>query len=221
MKFKAVIFDWDGTIVDTMHLKLSNAAKLFAEHYDTDPQKIIQSYKRYSGISRRELFDIIAKENIGRSLSNIEFNRLNLAFTEKNISVFRNADVFDDRNKVFLQWLKDRDILLFVSSSGFKQEIETLAEMLGIKEYFLEILGSRPGFKKGRDHISYIREKYKLQSSQIIFVGDDKEDVKLVGKLGVQTAAVCKDKPRKFFANEFPDFVIKKLEELKKVVCVV
>ncbi|MFX1508020.1 MAG: HAD family hydrolase, partial [Promethearchaeota archaeon] len=41
-----------------------------------------------------------------------------------------------------------------------------------------DILGWRPGFEKGKDHFNYVKAKYKLSSSNIVFIGDSLNDAK-------------------------------------------
>ena len=90
-EIKAVVFDWDGTIVNTMPFKLDNAGQVFAKHFDVSPREIALSYKAYSGIARRDLFNLIAKDNIGRELTALEFNQLSQFFTTKNLESYKRS----------------------------------------------------------------------------------------------------------------------------------
>src|SRR3990172_2965869 len=104
-RIKAIVFDWDGTVVNTMQNKKNNASAIFAERYGAAHENVVRSYERYSGVPRKELFNLIAKENIGRELSPIEFNKLSSVFTLNNIDSFKKNNVFDEDNRGILQWL--------------------------------------------------------------------------------------------------------------------
>lgn len=217
-KIKAIVFDWDGTVVNTMQHKKYNASVIFAEHYGVAAEKIILSYEKYSGVSRKELFDLIARENIGRALSHIEFNKLTSEFTLRNIDSYKRNKVFDERNRRVLLWLKAQGYLLFVSSSAVSREIEKLAELLDIKGYFQEILGSSDNFRKGKDHVDFIKKTYNLKVSEIAFVGDEKADMRLAGRLGLMCVGIVNGKSESALDKEFADYVIKNLSDLKEIL---
>ncbi|KON26829.1 hypothetical protein AC481_06430 [miscellaneous Crenarchaeota group archaeon SMTZ-80] len=218
MSIKAILFDWDGTIVNTMTIKVKNASETFAEKFNIASEKAAISYERYSGISRKELFQLIAKENIGRSLSITELNNLSAKFTSRNIDSFNKNKVFDEKNREVLIWLVAKGYNLIVSSSALKCEIEDLAELLDIRRYFKEMLGSSDNFKKGKDHINYIKKKYRLASDQMMFVGNEKADIRLSGRLGITCVGIANGKLESDLSAEFADYVIPNLTDLKKVL---
>ena len=216
VKINAIVFDWDGTIVNTMPLKIKNASEIFTEYYDVPTEDAAESYKKYSGVSRRELFNLIAKENIGKELSTFVFNRLSAEFTSRNIDSYKKNKVFDENNREALLWFSEQKMMLFISSSAVKDEIEELAEYLDLKKFFNEILGSSGNFKKGKPHINYIKNKFNLVTSQIMFVGDEKPDMRLANRLGVMCVGISNGKPKDTLYTEFADYVMHNLIELKE-----
>ena len=217
-EIKAVVFDWDGTIVNTMPFKLDNAGQVFAKHFDVSPKEIALSYKAYSGIARRDLFNLIAKDHIGRELTALEFNQLSQFLTTKNLESYKRNQVFDETNREILGWLKDNNISLFISSSAIQREINELAEYLKISDYFTEILGSREGFKKGKDHLDYLRNKYHLDSNKIIFVGDEKADMRLSGRLAIRCVGISQTADNDDLHDEFADLIISDLSGLRDII---
>ena len=217
-RIKAVVFDWDGTVVDTMPIKICNASNIFSEQYDVDSESIAESYRKYSGISRRDLFDLIAKENIGRELSKIEFNRLSSEFTSRNVESYKTNKVFDNNNRKVLVKIREHGFMMFISSSANKDEIEKLAMLLDLKKYFEEILGSTGHFKKGMAHINYIKKKYGLKTTQIMFVGDERADMRLAGRLGVMCVGVVNNKEKNELKDEFGDYVIQELSSIVELL---
>jgi len=221
---KAICFDWDGTIVDTMSLKIKNAGELFHEFSGNkiDKNHFENSYKRYSGIPRKELFNAIVKDNIGKSLTDLEFNYLSNTFTQKNSSSFKTQKVFrEDVRSLLAQLKKTLKLQLFVSSSAIVEEITSLAKHLQIEKYFTEILGSNPGFRKGKDHLLYISKKHSFSFQNILFVGDEIADIRLSGKLGVPNVGIAREKTKRTLSMEFADLVINDIVELKKVFSLV
>ncbi|HZD56304.1 MAG TPA: hypothetical protein VE136_06260, partial [Anaerolineales bacterium] len=64
MSFGCVLlFDWDGTLINSLDIKVRNAGLLFAETFDLDPAGVEAAYRRHSGIPRQQLFDAICVDN--------------------------------------------------------------------------------------------------------------------------------------------------------------
>ena len=53
---KVIVFDWDGTLFDSMDNKTRNMGLVFHHHFDFSEKEVVALYCRYSGIPRRELF---------------------------------------------------------------------------------------------------------------------------------------------------------------------
>ena len=105
-----------------------------------------------------------------------------------------------------------------VSVATTQEEIGTGAKILGIDHLFEAILGSREGFRKGREHMDFLKKQFGLSSAAIVFVGDEKADMRLAGRLGLRTVGIARDKPASELREEFADAVILRLQELKDVV---
>ena len=217
-RIKAIVFDWDGTIVDTMPLKIENVSRIFKKHYGISCKNTRESYKNYSGVSRKELFNLIAKDNIGKGLSSFEFSKISAEFTLRNINSYKSSTVFNEKYREIFTWLTKRNLMLFVSSSAVKDEIVKLAILLNIKDCFLEILGSFDNFRKGKHHIDYIKKKYALSTNHIMFVGDEKVDMRLSGRLGLMCVGVANGKCKSSLEMEFADYVIQDLTELRSIL---
>ena len=52
-----VLFDWDGTLINSLEIKIRNASMVFHEILGANPEKIGEAYRHYSGIPRRQLFE--------------------------------------------------------------------------------------------------------------------------------------------------------------------
>ncbi len=216
---KAVVFDWDGTVVDTMTSKIRNCGQLFEQTFRCSPERVSESYRKHSGIPRRELFEAIARDTLGRGLSEQEFSTLSNSFTAMNITTYSHSDeVLDADTHSALLRLREEHYLLFVSSSATQEEIGAGAKSLGIDGLFEAILGSRAGFRKGKEHIEFIRKQYGLETSAILFVGDEKADMRLAGRLGLRVVGLARDKSKESLSEEFADHVISELPELHDVL---
>lgn len=215
---KAVIFDWDGTVVDTMPLKIQNASEAFSRVFGACPRRVKETYEKYSGVPRKELFQFIAQESIGRKLSHSEFQQLSAEFTRTNLENYKKNSVFDEASRSALQSLKKKGLRLFVSSSAVQDEVMGLAVELGLDNLFDEILGSRDGFRKGKEHIQYLSDAYQIPVHQMAMVGDERADIRLSQKVGVMAIGVTRHKTSDFFKAEYADHVVAHLGELEGVL---
>jgi len=52
-----IVFDWDGTLIESLPLKIRNAGRLFEETFGVPRAGIEAAYRVHSGIPRRQLLD--------------------------------------------------------------------------------------------------------------------------------------------------------------------
>jgi mannose-1-phosphate guanylyltransferase len=58
-----VLFDWDGTLIDSLDLKIRNAGALFERALGIPHDKVEVVYRQHSGLPRRQVFRAICQEN--------------------------------------------------------------------------------------------------------------------------------------------------------------
>ena len=211
---KAFLLDWDGTLIDSLPIKIENAAQLFADRLGADGAAVKASYAYHSGVPRRELFDRIAEECLGRPLGDAEFSGLSDAFSAANRSEVVARGALRDGVDEALQALQADGCLLFVSTSAAQDEIGALGVHYGLDAYCQELLGSRPGFSKGPEHAAYISAKYDVPVEQIAGVGDEATDVRLHRAAGIFSVGVVGTEEREALVAEGADRVIEELSEL-------
>jgi len=203
-----VIFDFDGTIVDSMEAFADIAAEVMPKHYPVDGETARKLYLETSGIPFfQQLEQIFPKDRSNRPASE-EFERVKLeSYLEK--PAFRDAPDT-------IKHLRSLGVKTVVSSNNFQELVDRLTERLGID--FDMVLGYKPGFAKGEDHFSHIEEKLGISRNDMTFVGDSIKDGERANGSGVSFIAKEGIFPGKEFKEKFPDAkVISNLEELKKI----
>ena len=96
-------------------------------------------------------------------------------FEQLKIDRIFDQALFSDTEST-LKAIQSKGIDIFVSSSTFQPTIIKYFEKRGLKHYFKEILGYRPGFEKGADHFNKIKSSHGLELNQVVFVGDSLKD---------------------------------------------
>lgn len=211
---KAFLFDWDGTLVDSVPIKISNAAELFARLFGADRGEVKTSYADHSGIPRRDLFDLIASDCIGRRLTDPEFDRVSDEFTALNRERIAASATLRSGAIEALARLKEQGRLIFISTATTQDEIDPLAAGFGVATFCTEILGSRPGFTKGPVHAAHVASRYKLQKHEMAGIGDDEHDMCLFSEAGITAIGITGTRNRSRLEAAGADLVIENLNEI-------
>ena len=218
---RAVLFDWDGTLVNSLDIKIHNAGKLFHEHKGLPAEKVEAAYRAHSGIPRRQLFDAILADLGQPPFGDAEFASLSRSFSEKNMQALKDGsqpDLLPATTFQALEKLLHTGCLLYVSSSADTDEVREIAGSLGLADIFNrsggEIFGSRPGFSKGSQHVAHICSSQKLGVDELVFVGDDPADIRLGHEAGVYTVAKAGTCTAEALQVYNPDAIINSLDEL-------
>ena len=77
-----VLFDWDGTLIDSLPAKVRNAGRLFEQEFGLSPEAVALAYRRVSGIPRKQLFASICADNGLPPLDDNAYQQLSQRFTE-------------------------------------------------------------------------------------------------------------------------------------------
>ena len=78
---KAIIFDFDGVIVESVNIKSSAFGKIYHEHGKIIVNKIINHHLANGGMSRFEKFRFYHKEYLGKNLSENELSEIGDQFS--------------------------------------------------------------------------------------------------------------------------------------------
>lgn len=210
---RILLFDWDGTLIDSFWAKVRNAGRVFQDLLGLDPSDTERAYMQNSGIPRRDLFNRIARVAGGSDLDPEAYVRLSEAFSELNRSSIGPCRLFPDVPET-LSHLRHSGFTLMVSSSTPMEEVLDVVERCGIRQSFAEVLGSGTGFEKGPGHIAFVRERYGVQSAQVCMIGDEPADIALARQSGALSVGRVGTRSRDELLSLGPDAVIEAISEL-------
>lgn len=165
---KAIIFDFDGTIADSMPFLESIGVEMMMKYFSVSKEDATNRYRSTTGLPYEQQVKLNFPDHPKCEEAIEEFEQL-------KIDRIFDQQLFDDTEQT-VRKLNEMGFDLFVSSSTFQPTIEEYFRRLGLLDQFRGILGYRPGFEKGADHFKHIHSEYNIEFDEMLFVGDSLKD---------------------------------------------
>ena len=167
---KCLIFDFDGTIIDTMFDYAKELADLVSKLTSLSYDHVYKRYLKTSGIpSSYQIREIL------RGYPDSIVFRINQEFLKIKRRILMNKDVYPEFRYV-VNVVRRRGLMVFISSNLEQDLLDEFVATKGINVD--EALGFRgESFMKGKPHIEYIINRYNLSTNNIIFIADSLKDV--------------------------------------------
>jgi len=210
--YDAIIFDFDGTLVQSNEIKTWAFGKLY-EKYGEDIVRYVTDFQvENGGFSRfvkfrhfhEHLLGLPYTDEVGKKLSK---NYTQLVFDE----VVRAPHV-----EGALEFLKKhyQHISLFVASGTPEPELREIIKHRSIPHFFQGVYGS-PATKT--EILQRILVKRKLYPEQVLMIGDALTDWKGAQGVGVEFIGIKSGKSSNIFPSS--NNLLNNLTELDKYVC--
>ncbi|MEC8100515.1 MAG: HAD hydrolase-like protein [Pseudomonadota bacterium] len=189
------ILDWDGTIFDSMSIKIKNFGKVFKDLYDLNINLSEQHYIKNSGLPRYFIFEKLLKNH------NIKFSQESLGFISKKLSTLNkkfliNADVFED-SLALINYLIKTNRKVCISSSLPQEELTFFFKKKlshDIQKQIRFVLGSTSSFQKGKNHVNFLKNKFLCSKAKFIMIGDDYMDMELAKNAKIDSLYINRNK---------------------------
>jgi len=167
---KAIIFDFDGVILNSANIKTEAFRELFAGYPDKVGE-IVRYHVLNGGISRYVKFRHIYEEILKKKFSKENEVELGRRFSEIALKKVLHAS-FVPGAKQFLD--KNKGLFSFFIASGTpEKELKKIVQKRHLQDYFKELHGSPA---KKEDIIADIMERHSLTRDEVVYVGDAESD---------------------------------------------
>ena len=179
---RAVIFDFDGVILESAEIKTRTFARLFEDegHSEHVPE-IVALHLRLAGVSRFEKFRLIYSEILDRPLDDAELERLGEEFSRIALDEVLACPFVPGAHEL-LERLHGDGKLLFVASGTPHEELVGIVAARELDRFFRGVNGS-PATK---GEISRrILVEHRLAPTEALFVGDATTDLEGAREAGV------------------------------------
>lgn len=178
MRYPALIFDFDGTLANTMGAAMDVYNKL-AETYSfrtvtAEEIPIIQDFEvkellKYLGVSKLRLPALLARgrKELRRDITKIE---LNVGLEE------------------ILPVLREQCTCFGILTSNSTENVEAFLEAKGLRHLFT-FISSTSKLSGKHKHLRAIEKTFSLERSKMLYVGDESRDIRASQKAGIHVAA--------------------------------
>lgn len=209
---KAIIFDFDGVICESVEVKTEAFKKLFHD-YPTHLKRIISFHIANGGMSRFEKFKVIYSDFLKKELSEEKSKELGEKFTKYCYAEVIKAPLVKGA-KVFLNKYYRKLSLLVVSGTP-QEEMVSLIKDKKLSKFFKVVYGS-PMSKYAA--IAEIMGKYGWRSDEIIFVGDSINDYEGAKQAGIGFIGRFHKRYPGIFKDKKIEGLIDNLDGLERVI---
>lgn len=176
---RAVLFDLDGTLIDTMPAFADVAAAVMHKHHGIDPVVGRKAYLDTSGIPFFKQLEVIAPGDSRNAAAAAQFEREKI---EATLEVRPSAETLAG-----LAELRRVGCRIAVCSNNFQDQVDKFVEQCpGIVDL---ALGFGEGMAKGEPHFDRACQTFGLSRADLLFVGDSLTDAKLALAAGVAFVA--------------------------------
>jgi phosphoglycolate phosphatase len=202
---KLIVFDFDGTLVDTKKIIYGIIWNLIEK----------SSYQ----ISKKLIQKELGNSSLEISLESLKVNpkdAKNLEEKSNYLSIKNASKMKMVRNLRSLNKLKQRKIIL---SNNITPFIESVLKNLKV-DFFDEVYGADK-FKDKPSKLNQLIKKFKLKPSEVIYIGDKTVDVDVARKskcIAVSIVHKASWSPKKEILAKNPDYIITDLTQLKKII---
>jgi len=219
MNIKAVLFDCDGTVIDTNNLVM-NAWQKIAEMLEPGKKFKREEISRFFGQTLEDTTLILAKE---MNIQHIDLKEASRNYWEYHKSHHNEIDGVFPGVLDILKELKGRGIKMGIVTSGENSNCAKELEECGVSEYFDIIVGSDDTdiHKPEPEPALICCRAFGVDPSEVIMVGDSKHDIACGNKAGCTTVYVgwslCAD-GRTLEGVEKPDYIINSAEDFFEIL---
>jgi HAD superfamily hydrolase (TIGR01509 family) len=204
---KVIIFDFDGTLADTIDILLSITNRLSAEF----------GFKSATKEELAQLSNLTSWQLLRYSgISIFKFPLLIRKLKAELRSEIPNIQLFPGIKEVLLE-LKKLGFQLGIITSNSRENVLASLERNGLQDTFTFIY-SASTFGKHKVINSWLKREH-INPKQVVYVGDEIRDIEAARKTGIKVIAVAWGfNSQEALVAHNPDFLIKRPQELIEIM---
>ncbi len=185
---KAIIFDFDGVILQSVSIKTQAFASLYSKYGDDVKKAVIAHHLEHGGISRFEKFRIYHNKFLNYKISDYEVNQMAKEFSNLVFEGVCNSPYVLGAQD-FLEYVNNK-YLTFICTGTPDNEIIEILKYKNLSNKFNGVYGS-PNDKVSI--IDNIISTNSLSLNDVFFIGDAMTDYNASLKTGIDFVGIRND----------------------------
>ena len=213
-----IVFDFDGTLVDSNHIKLNTFYEVTKSH-DPSGSTVTRILKLFPHKDRYGIFQAIVRELFIKDLVT-EPNNLEAlaaewaeAYTFICEQAIKTCDEVSGASET-LQWISRQNIPIYINSRTPTTTLKRLITLRSLNSYVSEIYGA-PESKS--ENLRHIQNQIQAKPKEILFVGDSEDDREAAIEVGCHFVGVTLGEENRF-SHPPPKSQIANLHQLQEIV---
>lgn len=189
-KYKVIVFDFDGVILDSASIKTEAFRALF------NSEELVEYHIRNTGIARKVKFRYYLEKIAGEPVTDEKLERLNERFKKIVLEKIRTAPLIPGVPELLERYWQQKP--LYICSGTPRDELEEIIAIHRIRKYFRGVYG------QPREKPDILREIFRIEAShpgETVFIGDGISDYEAARSVGAEFLVVINDDNREFFKN--------------------
>ena len=184
-RIRAIVFDFDGVILESADVKTDAFVELYADHGAAVVGRVRDHHLANLGVSRFKKFAWIAENVLGRPLTDDESAALGRRFTDLALAKVLAAP-FVPGAEAAIAALAARGLPMFVASGTPHAELQLIVTRRGLHRSFHEVHGAP---REKPEIVRDLLARHGLSAGQVLFVGDGMSDYKASCAIGTEFLA--------------------------------
>ncbi|MBQ4349549.1 MAG: HAD family hydrolase [Clostridia bacterium] len=212
MKYKYIMWDWNGTILDDLQINFEIENTLLSRRGKKTMQAIEEYHEKFG-------FPIISfYEKLGFDLENEKFEDIARDYVFEYDERFPEAEIFPDAEGV-LREFKFKGLRQMILSATEQKFLEKQVRAHDIDYLFTDILGTKDVYAKSKVDIAlrWISEN-DIDSAEVLFVGDTTHDFEVAENIGCDCVLIARGHNSYDRLLATGATVLEDIEELRKLV---
>ena len=166
--WQAIIFDFDGVVVESGKIKTQAFADLYRSYGDDIAAAAVDYHKQNGGLSRYHTFHYVQQHLLGKSPLTPEAEQeLDRQFSKLVVEAVITCKAVPGATELIQR--ESARIPLFVASGTPEIELKTIVEKRHLAPYFVEVRGA-PTPKQTL--VAEILSKHALKPESVLMIGD-------------------------------------------------
>jgi phosphoglycolate phosphatase-like HAD superfamily hydrolase len=194
-KLKAIIFDFDGVIAESVDVKTEAFAELYKGYGKEIQNKVIAHHLAHGGVSRFEKFRHYHGQFLHRNITDREMQALSEEFSRLVLTKVIQAPFVKGAYSFITT--RGGDFDMFISSGTPEEEIRKIIQARGLAAFFKDIYGSPDQKSK---HVKRIISASEYHRDEVVFIGDALSDREAAEENGI--AFIARVTPTSLLRNE-------------------